>query len=154
MSKARSLFSRFAVIATLALLPSVALAETYDVTVKTGKVKWGGTDSNVWITLYGVLPASHNTVDSGVIQLVNKGVNDFAAGSTRQFRITTPADITLKSIYSMRVEEDASGKEPDWYLESIELKDVDSGKTKTFLCNGWLSKKIGLSRNLKPFEHF
>src|SRR5271170_3136487 len=119
MTKSLSLLSKITLALAVATLPSAAMATTYDVTVKTGKVKWGGTNSNVWITVYGVLPASHNTVDSGAIQLVDKGNNDFAEGSARKFRVTTPADVTLKNIYGMKVEEDATGSEPDWYLEQI-----------------------------------
>lgn len=154
MFKSKSLFSKVAVALGLAILPTAALAETYDVAVKTGKAKWAGTNANVWVTLYAVRPASHTPIDSGAIQLTDRGANDFSAGSTRHFRITTPGDIALKHIYGLKVEEDKIGPEPDWYLESIEVKDVEKGDTKTFLCNCWLSKETGYSRYIKPFVHF
>jgi len=146
--------SKIAVACGLAILPSAALADTFDVTVHTGKAKFAGTDANVWITLYSLMPASQTGVDSGAIQLSNKGANSFTPGSSRTFRITTPSNIVLKNIYGMKIEEDKTGPEPDWYLESIEVKNVDNGKTKTFLCDGWLSNATGTSRYLKPFEHF
>lgn len=148
------LLSKAALVCGLAILPSAALADTFDVTVKTGKAKFAGTDANVWITLYSVMPASQTAVDSGAIQLSNKGANAFKPGSTRTFRVTTPANVRLKNLYGMKVVQDKSGPEPDWYLESVEVKNVDDGKTVTFLCDGWLGNDTGNSRYLKPFEHF
>lgn len=149
-----SLLSKIALICGLAILPSAALADTFDVKVKTGKVKFGGTDANVWVTLYSLMPASQTSVDSGAIQLSNHGANAFTAGSTRTCRITTPSNIKLKNLYGMKLEQDNTGAEPDWFVESIEVKNVDDGKTMTFLCDGWLGKGTGNSRYLKPFEHF
>lgn len=146
----------FGVVAAVALglLPGAALAETYDVTVKTGDANWAGTNANVWMNLYGVRRFSGETFDAGNFQLSDKGSNKFEKGSKRTFRVTTPSDCKLGDIYGLRIEQDHTGAEPDWYLVSIELKDVSSGKTKTFLCNGWLSEKTGWSRYLKPFENF
>src|SRR5262249_10823885 len=122
MARSVSGISGIALALGLAVLPSVALAETYDVTVTTGHAPYSGTHANVWITAYAVLPASQQPVDSGNIQLTDHGRNDFNQGSTRRFRITTPSNIKLNNIYGLKVDEDNTGTEPDWYLKSIELK--------------------------------
>ena len=154
MRKSVSLLPMLVLGLGIALMPSAALAETYDVTIKTGDVPWAGTNSNVWINLYAVRPVSRATVDSGEIQLDNKGANLFTRNSKRTVRITTPSDCPIKDIYGINIRQDDTGKEPDWYIETIELRDVGNGKTKTFLCNGWLNKQNGYQRYLKPFVNF
>jgi len=141
--------------AAVVLLPSAALAETFDVTVKTGDAGHAGTNANVAIRLFSMMPASQTVVDSGKLPLVSThGHNDFPRNSVRKFRVTTPANVRLKNVYGLEVDQDNSGSEPDWFLKSIEVRSVDTGMTKTFLCDAWLNEKIGTKRYLKPYENF
>ena len=50
------------------------------------------------------------------------------------------------------VEHDNSGFRADWFLEKIEIKNLDSNKKWDFPCEQWLTKSKGLSREILARE--
>ncbi len=145
-----------AMVAGMAFLPTAANAVTYDVTVKTGDAEWAGTNANVWLDVYSLKPASQTPADSGSVQLVDpmNGKNNFERNTERTFRITIPYDCPIKNVYGINIRQDGTGKHPDWFLDRVTLKEVDTGKTLTFPCNCWLNAENGTNRYLKPFQNF
>ncbi|CAF1201995.1 unnamed protein product [Adineta steineri] len=76
-----------------------------------GDVSHAGTDANVSIILYGTLG------DTGIRKLKQKG------------------DLT-----KLHIEHDNDMISPDWFLDKVEVINIDTNETIAFLCNRWLGK--------------
>jgi lipoxygenase homology domain-containing protein 1 len=104
----------------------------YRVVVKTGNIKYAGTNAKVYITLNGSL------ANSGERQLNNEG-NDFVRGHSDTYAIKTDTD--LGEIQHVRIRHDGSGSKPGWFLDYITVGEEDSDKLWYFPCSRWLSVK-------------
>ncbi|KAG7237555.1 hypothetical protein INR49_032172, partial [Caranx melampygus] len=107
---------------------------TYKVSVRTGDMYGAGTDANVFLTIYGDLG------DTGERKL-NKSENNknkFERGEVDKFSIEA---VDLGQVFKIRIHHDNSGVGADWYLDQVEVLDVETEEVYMFLCERWLSTK-------------
>ncbi|XP_070707153.1 lipoxygenase homology domain-containing protein 1 [Pempheris klunzingeri] len=107
---------------------------TYKVSVMTGDVYGAGTDANVFLTVYG------DQGDTGERKLSKSETNGnkFERGSVDKF---TMEAVDLGQVYKIKIRHDNSMVSPDWYLDQVEVLDVDTEEVFLFLCERWLSRK-------------
>ncbi|CAL1540467.1 unnamed protein product [Lymnaea stagnalis] len=107
-------------------------AKKYVVEVFTGNMKGGGTDANVFITIFG------DRGDSGERQLRNSETNKNKFEQNQMDRFMLEA-VDLGKLYKIKIRHDNALISPDWYLDRVEITD---GKDKyVFYCERWLAKK-------------
>uniref|UniRef100_A0A3Q3AH36 Lipoxygenase homology PLAT domains 1a n=1 Tax=Kryptolebias marmoratus TaxID=37003 RepID=A0A3Q3AH36_KRYMA len=109
-------------------------AHTYKVSVITGDVSGAGTDANVFLTIYG------DQGDTGERKLSKSETNNnkFERGSVDKFTIEA---VDLGQVFRIKIRHDNSMVSADWYLDQVEVLDVDTEEVYLFLCERWLSKK-------------
>ncbi|XP_067431501.1 lipoxygenase homology domain-containing protein 1-like [Thunnus thynnus] len=107
---------------------------TYQVSVMTGDVYGAGTDANVFLTIYGDLG------DTGERKLSKSETNSnkFERGSVDKFTIEA---VDLGEVFKIKIRHDNSMISADWYLDQVEVVDVDTEEVFLFLCERWLSRK-------------
>uniref|UniRef100_A0A3Q3H262 Lipoxygenase homology PLAT domains 1a n=1 Tax=Labrus bergylta TaxID=56723 RepID=A0A3Q3H262_9LABR len=107
---------------------------TYNVSVMTGDVCGAGTDANVFLTIYGDLG------DTGERKLSKSETNSnkFERGSVDKF---TMEAVDLGQVFKIKIRHDNSMVSADWYLDQVEVFDVDTEEVFLFLCERWLSRK-------------
>lgn len=101
---------------------------TYTVLVKTGEVALGGTDSNVFIQLFG--SAGH----SDSVWLPARDIFAFEAGSVDKFILEIP---DLGDLTRCCIGQDASA-DSGWFVEWVRVKDDETDREWTFVFNTWL----------------
>ncbi|KAG7241182.1 hypothetical protein INR49_025925, partial [Caranx melampygus] len=106
----------------------------YKVSVMTGDVYGAGTDANVFLTIYGDLG------DTGERKLSKSETNSnkFERGSVDKFTLEA---VDLGQVFKIKIRHDNSMISPDWYLDQVEVLDVDTEEVFLFLCERWLSRK-------------
>ncbi|XP_074992847.1 lipoxygenase homology domain-containing protein 1-like [Calonectris borealis] len=105
---------------------------TYEVHVLTGNVWGAGTDSNVFLSIYGV-----GRGDTGERQLKrSNNLNKFEKGQVDVFTIKA---IDLGELKKLRIRHDNSGASPSWFLERVEIVDLKESTTYYFPCQRWLA---------------
>ncbi|XP_071658812.1 lipoxygenase homology domain-containing protein 1 [Patagioenas fasciata] len=109
---------------------NIGLKILYEVTVVTGDTEGGGTDSNIFMTVFG---SNGNTEE---MQLDKNG-DRFERGQEDSF-IMEIADIA--PLRKMRIRTDGKGTRPHWFLERITLRNLTNQEVATFTYGEWLSK--------------
>uniref|UniRef100_H2ZAW4 PLAT domain-containing protein n=1 Tax=Ciona savignyi TaxID=51511 RepID=H2ZAW4_CIOSA len=112
--------------------------------VFTGDVFRGGTDANVFITIFG------ENGDTGERKLLKSETNTdkFERGKEDIFKLDA---VDLGKLFKVHIRHDNALIQPAWFLDRIELRNLNSGKVTVFPCGAWFSKKLGdktLSREL------
>uniref|UniRef100_A0A3Q2PVY7 Lipoxygenase homology PLAT domains 1 n=1 Tax=Fundulus heteroclitus TaxID=8078 RepID=A0A3Q2PVY7_FUNHE len=109
-------------------------AHTYKVSVRTGDMYGAGTDANVFLTIYGDLG------DTGERKLAKSenNKNKFDRGEVDRFTIEA---VDLGQVFKIRIRHDNTMVGADWYLDQVEVQDVETEEVYMFLCERWLSKK-------------
>nr|XP_021394578.1 lipoxygenase homology domain-containing protein 1 [Lonchura striata domestica] len=102
----------------------------YEVTVVTGDIESGGTDANIFMTVFG---SNGNTEE----MLLEKNGDRFERGQEDSF-IMEIADIA--PLRKMRIRTDGKGTRPHWFMERITLKNLTNQEVATFTYGDWLSK--------------
>nr|XP_019938128.1 PREDICTED: lipoxygenase homology domain-containing protein 1 isoform X2 [Paralichthys olivaceus] len=107
---------------------------TYKVSVMTGDVYGAGTDANVFLTIYGDLG------DTGERKLSKSETNSnkFERGCVDKFTIEA---VDLGQVFKIKIRHDNSMMSADWYLDQVEVVDIDTEEVFLFLCERWLSRK-------------
>uniref|UniRef100_A0A667ZD74 Lipoxygenase homology PLAT domains 1 n=1 Tax=Myripristis murdjan TaxID=586833 RepID=A0A667ZD74_9TELE len=107
---------------------------TYKVSVRTGDMYGGGTDANVFLTIFGDLG------DTGERKLSKSETNSnkFERGEVDKFTIEA---VDLGQVYKIRIRHDNSMIGADWYLDQVEVLDLETEEVYMFLCERWLSTK-------------
>ncbi|KAM9858421.1 lipoxygenase homology domain-containing protein 1 [Aulostomus maculatus] len=107
---------------------------TYQVSVRTGDMYRAGTDANVFLTIYGDLG------DTGERKLAKSenNKNKFERGEVDKFTIEA---VDLGQVFKIRIRHDNTMMAADWYLDQVEVMDVESEEVYMFLCERWLSTK-------------
>ncbi|KAF3701896.1 Lipoxygenase -like proteiny domain-containing protein 1 [Channa argus] len=107
---------------------------TYKVTVTTGDMYGAGTDANVFLTIYGTVG------DTGERKLNKSETNSnkFERGAVDIFTIEA---VDLGDVFKIKIRHDNSMVSADWYLDQVEVVDVDTEEVFLFLCERWLSRK-------------
>uniref|UniRef100_A0A3Q3FTN1 Lipoxygenase homology PLAT domains 1b n=1 Tax=Labrus bergylta TaxID=56723 RepID=A0A3Q3FTN1_9LABR len=106
----------------------------YNVTVRTGDMYRAGTDANVFLTIYGDLG------DTGERKLAKSenNKNKFERGEVDKFTIEA---VDLGQVFKIRIRHDNSMAGADWYLDQVEVLDLETEEVYMFLCERWLSTK-------------
>jgi hypothetical protein len=110
-------------------------AHVYTVTTVTGTKLMSGTDATVHVTFMG-------PQDSGRLPwkaALSTTKHAFEKGQTDSFRITRDAD--FGEVAALRVEHDGSGMTGSWYLETVTVTKVDTGRTWLFEVYAWVDGK-------------
>lgn len=90
------------------------LVTSYEIVVRTGDEKSAGTDSQVYITLYG-----QNGKKTGKIHLKNSNNKDpFERNKTDIFLVNGEY---IGELTKIRIEHDNSGFGPGWFLDQVSL---------------------------------
>ncbi|XP_059360394.1 lipoxygenase homology domain-containing protein 1-like [Carassius carassius] len=107
---------------------------TYKVSVRTGDMHGAGTDANVFLIIYGDLG---DTGERKLSKSESNG-NKFERGAVDKFSIEA---VDLGQVYKIRIRHDNSLAGADWYLDQVEVVDVETEEVYMFLCERWLSTK-------------
>ena len=107
----------------------------WKIDVATGDRYLAGTDANVYITLFG------DKANSDETRLSSSGRDPFERDQTDSFNIITAKN--LGNLIRIRIRHNDGGVAPGWFLESIVITNVDTGKKWTFRANRWLAKDEG-----------
>ncbi|CAH1791204.1 unnamed protein product [Owenia fusiformis] len=117
----------------------------FEVFVETGKKSMAGTDSNVFLTIFGKKGSSPK------FALKDRSKNLFENGQIDRFVVKTE---NLGQILKIRIEHDNSGFGPGWFLEKVVLRAIDDhSKVYHFPCHAWLAKDEGTGetyRDIRP----
>ncbi|XP_070566658.1 lipoxygenase homology domain-containing protein 1-like isoform X2 [Ptychodera flava] len=105
----------------------------YEVEFYTGDVKNAGTDAKVTMTVFGANGSTPEmTIDKAgerferaKIDMIKMELDDI--GELKKVRITT----------------DGKGSRPEWYLEKIFMRNMETGDMTAFKCDQWFSKTQG-----------
>ena len=117
---------------TLDAVPEGMNPIKYSVAVFTGDPLGAGTNAKVYVTLNGSLGTSWE------FRLDEAG-NDFRRGKMDSFCITQARE--LGELESLRIRHDGAGLFSGWYLDRIEVRQLDTERMWTFPCGRWLDKK-------------
>ncbi|XP_060469739.2 lipoxygenase homology domain-containing protein 1 [Panthera onca] len=121
---------------------------TYEVQVITGNVPKAGTDANVYLTIYG---EEYGDTGERPLKKSDKS-NKFEQGQTDTFTIYA---IDLGALTKIRIRHDNSGNRPGWFLDRIDITDMNNEVTYYFPCQRWLAVEEDdgqLSRELLPVD--
>ncbi|XP_046284400.1 lipoxygenase homology domain-containing protein 1 isoform X1 [Marmota monax] len=121
---------------------------TYEVQVITGNVPKAGTDANVFLTIYG---EEYGDTGERPLKKSDKS-NKFEQGQTDTFTIYA---IDLGALSKIRIRHDNTGSRPGWFLDRIDITDVNNEITYYFPCQRWLAVEEDdgqLSRELLPVD--
>jgi hypothetical protein len=100
----------------------------YTIWVKTGDQPLGGTDSNVFIQLFGT------TGQTESIWLPARDIFSFEAGSVDRFVLEVP---DLGDLTRCCIGQDGS-VDSGWFVENVRVKDDDTNREWVFEFNQWL----------------
>jgi hypothetical protein len=120
---------------------------TYTVEVKTGNVSHAGTDANVFIMIAG---EEGDTGERPLRKCLNHKIDKFRKNQLDTFEVKA---VNLGKLIRVKISHDNKGwpiTSPDWFLESVKITDNESGDVTEFPCDSWLSKKLGLIKELVP----
>ncbi|CAL8070988.1 unnamed protein product [Calicophoron daubneyi] len=125
----------------------------YAIMVVTGNDDDCGTDSNVYITIYG------RTGVTPRIQLTSENAPDksiyfspFARGMSSKFIVKAPS---VGALTQVRISQDATGRSPHWFLERVVVTDLTYPKwTYYFNCSLWLSPQYGDGKTSRLIRGF
>ncbi|XP_060028313.1 lipoxygenase homology domain-containing protein 1 [Erinaceus europaeus] len=123
-------------------------SNTYEVQVITGNVPKAGTDANVYLTIYG---EEYGDTGERPLKKSDKS-NKFEQGQTDTFTIYA---IDLGALTKIRIRHDNSGNRPGWFLDRVDITDINNEITYYFPCQRWLAVEEDdgqLSRELLPVD--
>ncbi|CAH1244449.1 PKD1 [Branchiostoma lanceolatum] len=104
----------------------------YEITVQTGIGKTSGTKSEIFFTLYG----ENENTRTRTLKAKDK---EFSSSSVNKFVMAEHKH--LGALQSLRIWHNNSGKgaEASWYLDRVQVRDLDTNKMYYFLCDKWLA---------------
>uniref|UniRef100_A0A8C4HE08 Lipoxygenase homology domains 1b n=1 Tax=Dicentrarchus labrax TaxID=13489 RepID=A0A8C4HE08_DICLA len=108
----------------------------YSATVVTGDTQYAGTDTNIFLSVYGVNGSTEE-------MLLPKNEDRFERGQEDTFNLEIDDIAPLKKI---RVRIDGSGSRPDWFLDRIVMRNLTTEDVYLFTYENWLSKTKGPKR--------
>jgi hypothetical protein len=108
--------------------------KTYELHVFTGNILFAGTDSNIYATLYG----SKGSTEECHLHSSKTHQNKFERNSVDVFDIKA-AD--LGEIMRLKLRADGRFLGSDYFVEKVEVVDVEHARNTVFVCQQWLSKE-------------
>ncbi|XP_056680371.1 lipoxygenase homology domain-containing protein 1 [Monodelphis domestica] len=121
-----------------AVMVNIGVKTMYEMTVWTGDIVGGGTDSNIFMTLYGAQGSSEEVQLDKKKARFERGQND-----TFVMEIDDIAPFT-----KMRMRLDGLGNRPEWFLDKVLLKNMDNDDLTMFYYGEWLSERKGEKKTL------
>jgi len=113
----------------------------YAVSIGTGDRASAGTESSVYLVLYGDLGVSKQH------RLHYKGSKPaFGRGQTDTFVI---AEHDVGAITNVRIGHDSKGERPGWFLDWVTVTNEDTGYVWEFNCSQWLASDRGDGRTVR-----
>nr|XP_023838831.1 lipoxygenase homology domain-containing protein 1-like [Salvelinus alpinus] len=110
----------------------------YEVTVVTGDVQNAGTDTQIYVSVFG----TNGTTEEILLQ---KNEDRFERGQEDTFSLEVDDIAPLRK---MRVRIDGSGSRPDWFLAKIIMRNLTTEEVSVFTYEEWLSKTKGPKRTM------
>ncbi|CAG2190836.1 unnamed protein product [Mytilus edulis] len=105
---------------------------SYKISVKTGDKKGAGTDANVYVILHGKgTKTSEQNLDTFF-------KNDFERGSIDTYSVDS--DINIPEVQRIELWRDNNGLLSNWYLDWIEVTNVETGITSIFPAMKWIKE--------------
>ncbi|XP_023816876.1 lipoxygenase homology domain-containing protein 1 [Oryzias latipes] len=117
---------------------SISQKVIYEVTVETGDVQGAGTDTQIYMSVFG---ANGSTEE----MLLEKNEDRFERGQEDTFNMEIDDIAPLRK---MRIRIDGSGSRPDWFLDKVIMRDLSTEEVSVFTYEDWLSKTRGPKRNM------
>ncbi|KAL7853335.1 hypothetical protein AOLI_G00201790 [Acnodon oligacanthus] len=117
---------------------SISRKVIYEVTVVTGDVQHAGTDSQIYVTVFGTYGTSEEI-------LLPKLEDRFERGQSDTFNLEIEDIAPLRK---MRVRIDGTGSRPDWFLDKIILHNLETDDEAMFTYEEWLSRTYGSKHTL------
>uniref|UniRef100_A0A3P9KDP6 Lipoxygenase homology domains 1a n=1 Tax=Oryzias latipes TaxID=8090 RepID=A0A3P9KDP6_ORYLA len=114
---------------------SISQKVIYEVTMETGDVQGAGTDTQIYMSVFG---ANGSTEE----MLLEKNEDRFERGQEDTFNMEIDDIAPLRK---MRMRIDGSGSRPDWFLDKVNLS---TEEVSVFTYEDWLSKTRGPKRNM------
>ncbi|KAF6729132.1 Lipoxygenase homology domain-containing protein 1 [Oryzias melastigma] len=108
----------------------------YEVTVETGDVQGAGTDTQIYMSVFG---ANGSTEE----MLLQKNEDRFERGQEDTFNMEIDDIAPLRK---MRMRIDGSGSRPDWFLDKVIMRELSTEEVSVFTYEDWLSKTRGPKR--------
>lgn len=108
-------------------------SNTYIVHVYTGDIRSSGTNSNVFLTIYG------EKGDTGEREL-KKSETNFDKFERNQEDIFKIDAVSVGKVAKAKIRHDNSGMKPSWFLDRLEVQDTLDKVDFILPCNQWLSK--------------
>ncbi|XP_071795423.1 lipoxygenase homology domain-containing protein 1-like [Asterias amurensis] len=102
----------------------------YEVTVFTGDVQNAGTDAAITLSVFGT---NGYTPD----MILDKKEERFERGKEDLIKMELDDIAPLKKI---RIGHSGKGSRPDWYLDKVHMRNMETGDLTVFKCGEWLSK--------------
>ena len=116
-----------------ALIETVSKPSVVVMRIRTGDLKYAGTDAKVFVMFKG------EWTSSGYIRLDNPNVDDFRRGSDSSFKLNL--SINPGPIQSVIIKHDNSGDNPGWFIQSIVIVNITTGAEYYFIVDRWLTKE-------------
>jgi hypothetical protein len=121
------------------------LRARYELKITTGNVDRGGTDAKLDITLYGDQGSNAFSIYTNPEPPRSTlYIGTFEKGDTDYIYIISSLD--LGEINQIRIINNNSGDGPGWYVNNIEIKDLKTNITWSYLPNVWISEDEQLDR--------
>ncbi|ESO97796.1 hypothetical protein LOTGIDRAFT_208950 [Lottia gigantea] len=114
----------------------------YELTVYTGDVSDAGTDSKITMTIFG------SRGSTSPIEL-DKNQDRFERAKVDFMKMDLE---DIGDVKKMRLSLDGKGSRPTWFLEKVELRNMETGSLSVFHLKDWLSKDSMLSRDIPATE--
>lgn len=106
--------------------------QSYLVSITTGDVDKAGTDSRVYISLFG---SNGEIID----EYVNPPGNSWERAQTDRFGIAR----NVGDIRRLRIRHSNTGENPGWFLEKVTIKHLKTKRVWEFPCSCWLANSHG-----------
>ncbi|XP_076613401.1 lipoxygenase homology domain-containing protein 1 [Chaetodon auriga] len=117
---------------------SISQKIIYEVTVVTGDVQNAGTDTLIYMSVFG---ANGSTEE----MLLQKNEDRFERGQEDTFNMEIDDIAPLKK---MRLRIDGSGSRPDWFLDQVIMRNLTTEEVSVFTYEEWLSRTRGPKRTM------
>uniref|UniRef100_A0A3Q3VVE1 PLAT domain-containing protein n=1 Tax=Mola mola TaxID=94237 RepID=A0A3Q3VVE1_MOLML len=112
---------------------SISKKVIYEVTVVTGDVQNAGTDTLIYMTVFG----SNGSTEE---MLLHKNEDRFERGQEDTFNMEIDDIAPLRK---MRLRIDGSGSRPDWFLDQVITRNLTTEDVSVFTYEEWLSRTRG-----------
>ncbi|XP_070844973.1 lipoxygenase homology domain-containing protein 1 [Chaetodon trifascialis] len=117
---------------------SISQKIIYEVTVVTGDMQNAGTDTLIYMSVFG---ANGSTEE----MLLQKNEDRFERGQEDTFNMEIDDIAPLKK---MRLRIDGSGSRPDWFLDQVIMRNLTTEEVSVFTYEEWLSRTRGPKRTM------